>query len=643
MIQIEAIILYGVNGEKRELQFDLGKVNIITGKSDKGKTALITIIDYCLGASESSIPAGPISDTVSWYGLRLKVDQNSVLIARAAPKDGAKSTNRAFISVGKNLVTPEGISDSNTDIASALTQLENLMGFGSYEHTPPAGQTRRSLTPTIRQTLGYCLQKQTEIATNEVLFHGHNDFYTHLAAKDSIPYFLGVFPENYVILKNQLNEARRSLAKKEKQLVESEQVKGDGFAKGSRLLSEAAQRGIYSGERTVSTLEDLKIKLGRALQWRPSVVNFPDALSVVRLQDEVAALEDEIQSLNEKIEAASLFVKNMVDFSDSSNSHTIRLEATKIFESIEHEPKGTCPLCSSNIVSKIPSITEIRNAARRVSENLTELKTNEPKLQEHIVALEADRKLKLGACKVKRAELSALLEQSEHAREVKDNLVYSGVILGKVQIWLESVVETSDDSELKKEIQRLKTQIDSLETELSEDSWEDKLTAIQNRLSAVVSKSAKELSLEYSDNPIRLDLKKLTIFSDAEDKPISLLEMGSAENWLGYHLAAVFGLQAQFWTKHRPVPSFVILDQPSQVYFPRDIADIAKGRLEGDSEREAIKKIYKFIFDQVAAANGKLQVIVTDHAEIDESWFKDRVKESWWQESEALIPADWIQ
>ena len=56
----------------------------------------------------------------------------------------------------------------------------------------------------------------------------------------------------------------------------------------------------------------------------------------------------------------------------------------------------------------------------------------------------------------------------------------------------------------------------------------------------------------------------------------------------------------------------------------------------------AIKKIYKFIFDQAAASKGKLQVIITDHAEIDEPWFKERIKESWWTDSDALIPRDWI-
>ncbi len=118
--------------------------------------------------------------------------------------------------------------------------------------------------------------------------------------------------------------------------------------------------------------------------------------------------------------------------------------------------------------------------------------------------------------------------------------------------------------------------------------------------------------------------------------------MGSAENWLGYHLSAIFPLKEYFINKKRPIPSFLILDQPSQVYFPRDLADKTKGFIQKDVEREAVKRIYKFMFDRVEELDGKLQLIVMDHAEVDEDWFNSSIRESWWEDNQALIPIDWI-
>jgi len=42
-MQIKSLVLYNNAGEKRLLTFQIGKVNIITGESKTGKTALIDI------------------------------------------------------------------------------------------------------------------------------------------------------------------------------------------------------------------------------------------------------------------------------------------------------------------------------------------------------------------------------------------------------------------------------------------------------------------------------------------------------------------------------------------------------------------------------------------------------------------------
>jgi predicted AAA+ superfamily ATPase len=62
--QILDIILYSFNGERRILSLRPGELNIITGASKTGKTALIEIIDYCLGSDECKIPEGVIRSAV---------------------------------------------------------------------------------------------------------------------------------------------------------------------------------------------------------------------------------------------------------------------------------------------------------------------------------------------------------------------------------------------------------------------------------------------------------------------------------------------------------------------------------------------------------------------------------------------------
>lgn len=65
-LQVLTLAIYNNTGERRELHFEPGRVNIITGASRTGKTALIDIVDYCLGRNEFTIFSGIIRETVSW-------------------------------------------------------------------------------------------------------------------------------------------------------------------------------------------------------------------------------------------------------------------------------------------------------------------------------------------------------------------------------------------------------------------------------------------------------------------------------------------------------------------------------------------------------------------------------------------------
>ena len=58
---IKAIIIFNKKGEKRVVPLKQG-VNIITGESKTGKSALVEIIDYCLCSTRCTIPKGKITD-----------------------------------------------------------------------------------------------------------------------------------------------------------------------------------------------------------------------------------------------------------------------------------------------------------------------------------------------------------------------------------------------------------------------------------------------------------------------------------------------------------------------------------------------------------------------------------------------------
>jgi uncharacterized protein DUF3732 len=132
-----------------------------------------------------------------------------------------------------------------------------------------------------------------------------------------------------------------------------------------------------------------------------------------------------------------------------------------------------------------------------------------------------------------------------------------------------------------------------------------------------------------------------TYFSGLLDDPVPLFRMGSGENWVGYHVLAHLALHKWFRQKNRPVPGFIIFDQPSQAHYPpeRD----ADGSLDvlSDEDQTAVLQLFKLISDAASELAPHLQIIVMDHADLKRVWFENAVVERW-HGGKCLIPQNWI-
>ena len=88
---IKAIIIFSAKGEKRIVPLKQG-INIITGESKTGKSALVEIIDYCLCSTRCTIPKGKITTFSYLYSLIMSIDDKSYIVARSNWNEGEKCT-----------------------------------------------------------------------------------------------------------------------------------------------------------------------------------------------------------------------------------------------------------------------------------------------------------------------------------------------------------------------------------------------------------------------------------------------------------------------------------------------------------------------------------------------------------------------
>src|SRR5712664_4057701 len=96
--QIREIILWSRDATKqpRRVRFAPGKVTVISGASRTGKSAVIPIIDYCLGSGSCSIPVLTIRNACEWFGVVVATSSGEKLFARREP--GAhRSTDDMYV------------------------------------------------------------------------------------------------------------------------------------------------------------------------------------------------------------------------------------------------------------------------------------------------------------------------------------------------------------------------------------------------------------------------------------------------------------------------------------------------------------------------------------------------------------------
>ena len=62
-----------------------------------------------------------------------------------------------------------------------------------------------------------------------------------------------------------------------------------------------------------------------------------------------------------------------------------------------------------------------------------------------------------------------------------------------------------------------------------------------------------------------------------------------------------------------------------------------------DMDIKEVTKVYDFIHNRVTELNGNLQVIVVDHAKLDNDNFRDDIIEDWKSSDNYLIPREWYK
>ncbi|MGW1543206.1 DUF3732 domain-containing protein [Streptomyces sp. NPDC002309] len=648
-MQIRSIILYSKSGEKRVLDFRLGELNIVTGTSKTGKSAVLDIVDYCLGRDEATLPISPIFNTVAWYAVILQLPDTRILAARPAPSPGAKSVTNAMLEVGNDLGVPE-LADLriNTDSTQLRQQIGRRIGIGDTRSEPPPGSLAKPLSAHLGHATLLCLQNQDEVDSKRFLFHRQSERGIPESLKATLPYFLGAVPEDQAALQQQLQQARRALRSAENRLKAAQEASQGVEAQLQSLLGEARVHGLLTQDGFSSSDRDAVIgALQQASSFRPARPGGDEEQrrQEILLNEQSAALRRQLRSLAEERQLLNDLESQAAGYQGAITRGMSRLSALNLVPDAS-PGEQSCPLCGSGLAEPDPTVAAMHTTLQDLRSQLDSVQTVQPRREQALREIEQAAVRLREELRGIEGALSIIAEQRSEQAGLLGQAEAQAYTRGRINAYLSQISATTDSGHL----QRLETDVAvaqqlvaGLEEQLDSEATDDKLTHSLSFISGKMTSHARFLKLEHGDGLVRLNLKKLTVVTDKPEGATELLRIGSGENHVGYHLVAHLALHQYLVANGRPVPRFLMLDQPTQPYYPSDMAK-ARGRLEDiplDEDRVTVTHLFQVMYQVVTELAPDFQIIVSDHADLPHDWYQASVRYNW-RGGKKLIPTTWL-
>lgn len=645
---IKAIVIFNDNGEKRYVDF-LPGVNIITGDSKKGKSALVEIIDYCLCSSSSTIPKGIITEFGQLYCLSMVVGDKCLNIARKAWEQGGKMSikieeaNFPFENLSYDYFNEQFIPSKDVQYA-----IERELGLRISNITDDENEHGKKAS--LRNMVPFLFQHQNLMASKFAIFYRFNDYYKRKDTIEQFPVFAGFIGQDYYSMLIKLNDKKKELKKLQKEEVKNKEIKKELKEKLIPLFEDyyALVNKKFDNNKSIKEL----IELSRSL---PKIdLETCTSLDIVSKYEE---LKSELHILREEETELSIKLNELYNTNNTGGEYIEVLEELKEKTQISRPEKDSynCPLCGKECeeINKISNnIFEADNWLLNEQHITSIYKDN---FSEEIRKLEKWRdniqnKIRKVYGRIKYYERTYF--SSDKLNDLQEKTSYAKA---KIELYIETI-NTGVFDNVNEDINKIKSEIEILKQKIDEFNLEAKKNEAKNYINNNMNRLAAALDFEEEHRPINLkfDIETFDLYHQNNNGKIYLSEMGSGANWVSCHISLFLSL-LRFFTNQKnksSIPSILFFDQPSQVYFPRlDITSIQETesneeeQIKKQNDIEAVNKMYKTIFDEVTDIQNDTgivpQVIIVDHVDGTQlkikDIFKEKIRRNWRGEGTGLI------
>jgi predicted nucleic acid-binding Zn-ribbon protein len=528
----------------RIVHFEPGKINIITGQSATGKSAITWIIDYCLGSDKCSIPKGRIRDLTAWFGLHLKLANTEMLIARRNPED-QQTTTDIFWTENITVAIPPTISAKNARVEDLKNRLNQIAQLPSLDFTgSDDGNYGR---PSARDMAAFNFQPQHIVANPHTLFFKADTTEHREKLRTIFPLVLGVIDANTLGMQRELKDTQAEYDRRRRELdarlnaaqaweAEIESYYLQALSLGLLQESTAPHRD-WNLDRYILELQ--KVPPAVRATGLPDFQQGTNETAVSELTT-LASLEDrlagELGSLRRRLTKLDQLSTAIGDFESSLTGQSDRLQGVGWFEN-RIKTTHQCPVCAAVHEEPNGHLSELLELAREFQQITRSVHEAPPKLEQEVAVLRQQLREREDAITKVRQKRRGLESASNAEAAERQRLRQIYLFVGRVEQALENVTKSRVVDDLQARVRQLAERIAALKRGLDPAKQRERLDAAVDSVSASISQIAVFMQLEHADENVKLNIRELTLqFTPLSGRTDFLWEVGSGENWVGYHL-----------------------------------------------------------------------------------------------------------
>lgn len=521
-------------------------LNIITGRSSTGKSAIIELFDYCTGSTDNTIPSGVITENARLYFVVLYKNDTQLVIARKQ----AERTRKLFFKIEPQNLEIDDLTSSYfgdeyyIDINTFKEELGHFFGIEiSNMDDVDCGINRKVIKkghPSFRNMISFMLQHQNLVANKHSLFYRFDEKEKRERVIDEFKIFAGLVDQQYYILSQELDEYKIKLEKCQNEQSRFEINKKD---KSSYLDVLREEYYAISGNELFPDVDSIhmlnapqnyldKLKASLIIVNEDSEQYKYQYTELVKKKNILLARRREVTLKLEKVIASIKYAKSYSETIDRYEPVKEAISSNSICPFCHNKNDGTI-IEANRLTEAINWLnSELQKSPMRIDSFLPKKREFESELQD------INQQIRIINNEISR--INDINKSLENDRSLEEQSL-------KVRLQIENELEWARNKSIgfdSDNIEDIKKRIEEIENVLLKKyNVEHKLKEAEDFINKTMYEIGGNLDFEASYKPINLcfDIHTFELYHLKENgTKVYLRSMGSGANWLYSHICLFF-------------------------------------------------------------------------------------------------------